>query len=119
MKKELQKAKKNNRGNRRGNGSNNDSNRSDRNKTPEWKKKAPKEGEENEKVVNHLQYYWCPNHKSWTRHKPSECKGIKHRMSKEEREEAKKKAQDERKERKLQLDRALASRAQQESSDDE
>ena len=27
-------------------------------------------------TVEGKEYHWCPDHESWTRHKPSECKGI-------------------------------------------
>ena len=43
-----------------------------------WKDVAPKEGEEQTKEVKvkgkKKTYHWCPNHKQWTLHKPSECK---------------------------------------------
>jgi hypothetical protein len=41
-----------------------------------WKKVAPKEGEKRHKMSDGKDFYWCPNHKAWTRHKPDECKGI-------------------------------------------
>lgn len=41
---------------------------------PTWMTKEPQNKKES-KRVNGKDYYWCPNHKSWTRHKPSECKG--------------------------------------------
>jgi len=28
------------------------------------------------KTVDKKDYWWCPNHNSWTRHKPSECRGV-------------------------------------------
>jgi hypothetical protein len=41
-----------------------------------WKKVAPKEGEKRHKMSDGKDFYWCTNHKAWTRHKPDECKGI-------------------------------------------
>lgn len=41
---------------------------------PAWMTKEPNDKNE-VKIVDDKKYYWCPNHKSWTRHKPSECKG--------------------------------------------
>ena len=43
---------------------------------PAWMKTPPKDGEKQSKTVDGKEYHWCPNHESWTRHKPSECKGI-------------------------------------------
>lgn len=43
---------------------------------PDWMLIPPKEGESNSKTVNNKQYWWCPNHNCWTRHKPTECKGV-------------------------------------------
>ena len=43
-----------------------------------WKDVAPKDGEDQTKQVKvkgkKKTYHWCPNHKQWTLHKPSECK---------------------------------------------
>lgn len=41
---------------------------------PAWKKKAPGPGEALEKTVNDKTVYWCPHHKLWAAHKPSECR---------------------------------------------
>jgi hypothetical protein len=41
-----------------------------------WKKVAPKEGEAKTKTVDGKKYHWCPNHKAWTIHSPSECHGV-------------------------------------------
>jgi hypothetical protein len=41
-----------------------------------WKKIPPKEGESNTKQEGGKEWHWCSNHKAWTRHKESECKGI-------------------------------------------
>ena len=43
---------------------------------PAWMKTPPKDGEKQSKTVDGKEYHWCSNHESWTRHKPSECKGI-------------------------------------------
>ena len=43
---------------------------------PAWMKTPPKDGEKQSKTVEGKEYHWCPDHESWTRHKPSECKGI-------------------------------------------
>ena len=38
-----------------------------------WKKVPPANGETT-KTVENKKYYWCPKHKAWTLHKPSECR---------------------------------------------
>jgi hypothetical protein len=38
-----------------------------------WKKEPPKDGEPHTKVVNNKNYNWCPFHKAWTFHTPSDC----------------------------------------------
>ena len=46
---------------------------------PDWKKKEPTEQEKqagNKKKIKDKWFYWCPNHKMWTAHKPEDCKGI-------------------------------------------
>ena len=43
---------------------------------PAWMKIPPKEGEKQSKTVEGKEYHWCQHHEGWTRHKPSECKGI-------------------------------------------
>ena len=43
---------------------------------PAWVYVHPKEGEKQSKTVDGKDYHWCPNHSRWTRHKPSDCKGI-------------------------------------------
>jgi hypothetical protein len=48
-----------------------------------WFKVAPKSGEPISKEVNGKVWHWCPNHKSWTRHTASECKGINYKPKKE------------------------------------
>ena len=40
-------------------------------------KKEPAPHEINKsKKVNNREYWWCKTHKSWVRHKDSECKGL-------------------------------------------
>ena len=43
---------------------------------PTWMSLPPKNGEKQHKTVEGKDYHWCPNHNRWTRHRPSECKGI-------------------------------------------
>jgi hypothetical protein len=43
---------------------------------PAWRTASPKAGERHSKNVEGREYHWCPNHNRWTRHSPSECKGI-------------------------------------------
>jgi hypothetical protein len=45
-------------------------------KKPTWRTTPPKDKEKESKMVEEKKYHWCPNHKAWTCHKPSECKGI-------------------------------------------
>jgi hypothetical protein len=42
-------------------------------KIPAWKKVAPKANEATTKSVNNKTFHWCPKHKMWTVHKPTEC----------------------------------------------
>ena len=42
---------------------------------PKWMTIEPAAGKPKEKKVDGKMYYWCKNHKQWTRHKPSECRG--------------------------------------------
>jgi hypothetical protein len=41
---------------------------------PKWMTVEPAPGKPKEKKVDGKTYYWCPHHKQWTRHKPSECR---------------------------------------------
>lgn len=51
-----------------------------RKKKPEWMLKPPKETEKDTpKTVNDNEYWWCPTHKAWTRHSPSDCKRISYK----------------------------------------
>jgi hypothetical protein len=44
---------------------------------PAWQTKPPTDNEKGKsKKVNKKEYWWCPNHKSWCRHKPDECRGV-------------------------------------------
>lgn len=43
---------------------------------PAWMVVPPKAGEKQYQKVEGKDYHWCPNHNRWTRHRPSECKGI-------------------------------------------
>ena len=58
-----------------------DSNKSDkkgegkRRSKPDWMVKEP-DDKSKPKKVDGKEYWWCPNHASYVRHKPSECKGI-------------------------------------------
>ena len=48
-----------------------------RTKKPDWMTKEPAPHEMNKsKKVNNREYWWCKTHKSWCRHKDSECKGL-------------------------------------------
>jgi hypothetical protein len=42
-------------------------------KIPNWKKKEPTSKEPSTKTVNGKKYHWCPKHKLWTIHAPSDC----------------------------------------------
>ena len=87
-------------------------------KRKEWMTKPPQGNEPKEKVVNNLKYHWCPTHKAWTRHSPTECKGIKYRMSFDERNQARSTAANERQQR-LQLDQALSATQQQQDDEED
>lgn len=46
-------------------------------KTTKWFLVPPTAKEKGKpKTVNGREYWWCPNHKKWVRHKPEECNGI-------------------------------------------
>ena len=48
-----------------------------RGRKPDWMMKEPAPHEMNKsKKVNKREYWWCKTHKSWCRHKDSECKGL-------------------------------------------
>jgi len=46
-----------------------------RRQKPDWMTVAPKPGEKPTKTVDSKEYHWCSKHKSWGRHKASECQG--------------------------------------------
>jgi len=54
---------------------------------PKWMSEPPKSGESKTKTVDKKTYHWCPNHESWTRHHPSECKGKGHTSEKKRKSE--------------------------------
>lgn len=68
-----------------------------------WKREAPKEGDPTTKTVSGKEWHWCPGHKAWTKHKPSECKGIDYRPG-----TTKKSGKEDSGKPKLKLARALA-----------
>jgi hypothetical protein len=44
---------------------------------PAWQTKPPTDNEKGKsKKVNKKEYWLCPHHKSWCRHKPDECRGV-------------------------------------------
>ena len=43
---------------------------------PAWMVVPPKAGDKQYQKVEGKDFHWCPNHNRWTRHRPSECKGI-------------------------------------------
>ena len=73
MQKELKKKKKGNKQN--GNGNADGKNKQGH----KWKTVAPKDNEPKVKEKNGKTYHWCPTHKSWTIHKPEDCKGLRRR----------------------------------------
>jgi hypothetical protein len=60
-------------------GSNNNANKGNSNnqwqphQAPAWTKIPPAPNEPHQKTVNSRLYHWCPKHRAWTRHHPSEC----------------------------------------------
>ena len=50
--------------------------KADKGRKPEWMLVKPKENESKKKTVDDKVYHWCATHNSWTRHSPSECKGL-------------------------------------------
>ena len=43
-------------------------------KYPAWKYVAPSSGDKQTKEVGNKTYHWCPHHKLWSLHKPTECR---------------------------------------------
>jgi hypothetical protein len=46
-----------------------------RKRKPKWMLIPPKQGESHKKKMNGKTYNWCPKHKVWGIHLPSECEG--------------------------------------------
>ena len=81
---------------------------------PAWMLKPPADHEKDKsKTVDGKEYWWCPKHKSWTRHKPNECQGVG--LSPDSIKYGKDKEQ----QKKLKLTKALAAIAEEDSSDSE
>jgi hypothetical protein len=54
---------------------NNSTNNNGTYQKPRWMTRPPSTNERNKpKTVNDIEYWWCPHHKSWGQHKPSECR---------------------------------------------
>jgi hypothetical protein len=67
----------NNRNNSNSNSNRNQANQNQRRPKPDWMKKKPKAADMDKvKKVNGKEYWWCPNHKCYCRHKASDCKGV-------------------------------------------
>ena len=78
-------------------------------KKPDWMLKPPTDNEKGKsKTVEKKEYWWCPNHKCWCRHKPSDCKGVGANRDSANRDDSKK----------LKLSKALAAVAE-DGSDEE
>jgi hypothetical protein len=50
---------------------------------PAWHFEKPKENDPKSKTIDAKQYWWCPTHEAWVRHKPEECKGRGYHPNKE------------------------------------
>ena len=62
-------------GGKKDNKKNKKSDKSKKDKDSKWAwKKAPPANGESTKTFEGKTYYWCPKHKAWTLHKPSECR---------------------------------------------
>jgi len=57
---------------------------------PAWKKKAPKDGEKQQKEVDGKTYHWCIHHKEWTMHSSSECRKKSETKEKDDKKKSKK-----------------------------
>jgi len=44
------------------------------NKKDDWKHVSPKGSDNKTKVIDGVTWHWCPNHKRWVQHNPSECR---------------------------------------------
>ena len=43
---------------------------------PDWMSKEPKGDEPHTKMMEGKEFHWCKKHRSWGRHKPSDCRGV-------------------------------------------
>jgi hypothetical protein len=75
MKKPAEKAGNNKKGKGKGKKDKKGKDKEKSNKKPDWMLKEPTGSKPKTKTMNQKEYHWCPNHKCWTRHKPSECNG--------------------------------------------
>jgi hypothetical protein len=83
-------------------------------KKPAWMSTPPKDGDPQSTTVDGKEHHWCPTHKAWTRHKPSECKGIEVKNQQQESKDSKERSKSN---LKTKLSKALAAIA--DSDDDE
>ena len=88
-----------------------------------WRfKDPPKAGKEKDpRTVDGKQYWWCPNHKAWCRHKPQECKGVGTNKSAQKKSNDNKQKQESGGDKKLHFAKAIATVVNDadESEDDE
>lgn len=87
-----------------------------KNEKPAWMLVPPKSNESNKKHVNKKDYWWCPNHKSWVRHHPNECKGQGVKPDKGKGKDEEKKTNEDSKQ--LKISAALAAIAEAEEDSD-
>jgi hypothetical protein len=83
-----------------------------------WKKVPPKEGDKKTIKKGEKTYHWCPNHKAWTIHKPSDCKGVALKKDDTNKKEDDKDSQNKNK-KELKISKALQAIAEGSESDDE
>jgi hypothetical protein len=82
---------------------------SDRSK-PQWMTKAPTTGSPQSKTVDGKEYFWCPKHKAWGRHKAKDCKGVGVKVKKNPTTDSNDSSnKDKNEERQLKLSRAMVS----------
>ena len=85
---------------------------SKKNDKPKWMTEPPKQGESTKKTHSNKDYWWCPKHKAWVRHKPEDCKGLGFKPNGNDNKAKESSKEDKPKEsgdKKLQLSKALAS----------
>lgn len=82
---------------------------------PDWMTTKPKAGEPNKVARDGKDYWWCPKHACWVRHKPEECEGTGIKRSDLK---ASKKGKNEQN-KALKISRALASIVQDEDEESE